>query len=140
MVVNGMYSTYNSYSSVDTTGNGFNYTGTGDSACCTNMLVAWGLNKFDNSALTTGIYPASGFDLENQSEWTIYDYNTWGYTADIGFLAYPDSVVVTNITDTTITGTFWGTCTGEIQNQNYPYNFVDSIMTITNGKFYLRRD
>src|SRR5579884_2126599 len=59
MMVNGMYSTYNSYSSVDTSQNGFNYTGTGDSTCCTNMLVAWGLGKFDGVPLTTGVYPAS---------------------------------------------------------------------------------
>jgi hypothetical protein len=104
------------------------------------MNLAWGLNKFDGTALTTGIYPASGFDLENQSEWTIYVWANWGYTSNVGFLAYPDTVVVTNITDTTITGTFFGTCVGEIQNQNYPYNFIDSTITVTNGKFYLKRD
>ena len=88
------------------------------------MVVDWGLNKFDNAPLTTGIYPASGFDLENQSEWAIYDYNTWGYTPDVGFVTYPDSVII---------------CVGEIQNQNYPYNNIDSFMTITNGKFHLRK-
>jgi hypothetical protein len=36
------------------------------------LLLAWGLSKFDNAPLTLGIYPASGYDLENQSEWTIY--------------------------------------------------------------------
>jgi len=138
MVVNGKYSTFNAYSTVDTTENQLNYSGTGDSACCTNMMIAWGLSKFDNAALTTGIYPASGYDLENQSEWTIYDYANWGYTPNVGFLAFPDSVIVTSITDSTITGTFSGTCTGEIQNQNYPYNNIDSIMTVTNGKFHLK--
>lgn len=139
MVVNGKYSTFNSYASVDTTQNQLNYTGTGDSACCTNMQIAWGLNKFDNSPLTIGIYPASGYDLENQSEWTIYVYANWGYTSDVGFLAFPDTVIVTNITDTTISGTFSGTCTGGIQNQNYPYNTIDSIMTVTDGKFHLKK-
>jgi hypothetical protein len=139
MVVNGKYSTFNSYASVDTTGNQLFYTGTGDSACCTNMLIDWVLSKFDNSALTKGIYPASGYDLENQSEWTIYASANWGYTSQIGFLAYPDSVNVTDITDTTITGTFSGTCTGVIQNQNYPYNNIDSIMIVTDGKFHLKK-
>jgi hypothetical protein len=139
MVVNGKFSTFNSFASVDTTENEFDYTGTGDSACCTNMLISWGLSKFDNSALTTGIYPASGYDLENQSEWTIYASANWGYTSQIGFLAYPDSVNVTEITDTTITGTFSGTCTGIIQNQNYPYNNIDSIMIVSNGKFHLKK-
>jgi hypothetical protein len=96
-------------------------------------------NKFDNSPLTTGIYPASGYDLENQSEWMIYASANWGYTSKIGFLAYPDSVNVTDITDTTITGTFSGTCTGVIQDQNYPYNNIDSIMIVTNGKFHLKK-
>jgi hypothetical protein len=138
MIVNGQYSTFNSYSTIDTTLNQIDYSGTGDSACCTGMQVAWGLSKFDGAATTKGIYPSSGFGLENQGEWTIYDYANWGYTPDIGFLAFPDSIIVTDITDSTITGTFSGTCIGELQNQNYPYNTIDSNMTVTNGKFHLR--
>jgi hypothetical protein len=138
MVVNGKFSTFNSFASVDTTENEFDYTGTGDSACCTNMLISWGLSKFDNSALTTGIYPASGYDLENQSEWTIYNYGPWDFTSNVGFLAYPDSVNITNITDSTITGTFSGTCTGQIMNEN-TNAYYDSVQPVTNGKFYLKK-
>jgi len=143
MVINGLYSTYNSYSSVDTTNNGFNYMATGDSSCCTNIVIAWGINKFDNTPLTTGIYPSSGFDLENQSDWTLYDYNTWGYTPDVGFGAFPDSVIVTNITDTTITGTFSGTCTAKIMSDSvskFGPVYYDSTILVTNGKFYLQRN
>lgn len=139
MVVNGKFSTFNNSPIVDTSGNGFYYSAAGDSACCTNMGIVWGLNKFDNTPLTTGIYPASGYNLENESEWTIYDYANWGYTTKVGFLAFPDSVIVTGITDSTITGTFSGTCTGQIQNQNYPYNTIDSVMTVSDGKFHLKR-
>ena len=139
MFINGKFSTFNNYPSVDTTDNSFFYTGTGDSSCCTGMRVSWGMNKADYSPLTPGIYPASGYDLQNQSDWTIYDYANWGYTSNVGFVAFPDSVIITKITDSTITGTFSGTCTGEIQNQNYPYNIIDSVMTVTNGKFHLKK-
>jgi hypothetical protein len=138
MTINGMFSTYNSFPSVDTSDNGFNYTGTGDSACCTDLLLAWGLAKFDNTPLTLGIYPASGYDLENQSEWTIYSYANWGFNSNVGFLAYPDTVTVTNITDSTISGTFSGTCTGSILNMNN-MTYYDSVMTVTNGKFHLKK-
>jgi hypothetical protein len=138
MSVNGMFSTFNGYPSVDTSDNSFTYFATGDSACCTNMRIAFGMNKFDNTPLTVGIYPASGFDLENQSEWTIYNYGPWDFTSNVGFLAYPDSVNITNITDSTITGTFSGTCTGEIMNES-TNAYYDSVQTISNGKFYLRK-
>jgi hypothetical protein len=138
MYVNGMFSTYNTSPSVDTTENGFNYMGSGDSACCTNLAIAWGMNKFDNTALTLGVYPASGYLDENQSEWTIYSWGNWNYTSNIGFLAFPDTVIITNITDSSITGTFFGTCTGSIFNFNTD-NSYDSVMTVTNGKFHLKK-
>ena len=111
MSVNGMFSTFNRYPSVDTSDNGFTYFATGDSACCTNMVIAFGMNKRDNTPLTLGIYPANGFGR---------------------------GVNITNITDSTITGTFSGTCTGEIMNES-TNAYYDSAQTISNGKFYLRK-
>ena len=142
MDINGMFSTYNSNALIDSSDNGLNIISWGDSACCTNINLAWGVNKFDNAPLTTGIYPSSGFGLENQSEWTIYAFANWGYTSNVGFLAYPDTVNITNVTDSTITGTFWGTCDAQIMSDSvskFGPVYYDSTIIVTKGKFYLRK-
>lgn len=144
MDVNGVFSTYNSRFSVDTSDNSFNLIGWGDSACCTNTQLLWSVNKADNSALTTGMYlppEPPGYGNGNQAGFTVDIYNVWSFANDVGFSAYPDTINVTNITDTTITGTFSGTCSGLIysSNINSPGQY-DSTLTVTNGKFYLRRN
>jgi len=137
MYVNGMFSTYNN-GTVDTSDNSFNYIAYGDSACCKVFFLAFNLIKADNSPITVGIYPASGYDLENQSAFTIYNYGNWNFNADVGFEAFPDTVTITYLTDSTISGTFDGTCTGEILNMN-TMNYYDSVQYITNGKFNLKK-
>jgi hypothetical protein len=135
--INGTYTTFNADWIIDSTNNGFTILAGGDSACCTNMSIAWGVNKFDNTPLTTGIYPSQGYLDENESEWTIYvggQYNT-----QVGYLAFPDTVSISNVTDSTITGTFWGPCTGRIYNLNDPTIYQDSVLNVTNGKFHLRK-
>jgi hypothetical protein len=138
MVLNGKYLTFNSGASLDTSDNQIYVSGWGDSAGYTNLNLALGAQKADNAPMNTGVYPSSGDLEENQSNFTIYD---WGFNGVnfVGFGAYPDTVTIVTITDTTVTGTFQGTCEAKYQDQIDPNLWHDSIMNVANGKFYLHK-
>jgi hypothetical protein len=138
MVLNGKYLTFNNGANLDTSNNEVNVIGWGDSAGYTNLHLDLGAYKADNTPITVGVYPESGDLLENQSNFTIYN---WGFDDQnfVGFGAYPDTVTITRITDTTITGTFNGFAEAKYQDWVNPNLWHDSIMTVTNGKFYLHK-
>jgi hypothetical protein len=85
-----------------------------------------------------GVYPESGDLEENQSNFTIYD---WGFDDQnfVGFGAYPDTVTIVSITDTAVSGTFNGFAEAKYQDWVNPNIWHDSVMTVTDGKFYLHK-
>ena len=138
MVLNGKYLTFNTSAGLDTSDNELSVLGWGDSAGYTNLNLALGAMKFDNKPMTVGVYPESGDLEENESNFTIYD---WGFDDQnfVGFGAYPDTVTIVSITDTTVSGTFNGFAEAKYQDWSDPNIWHDSIMTVTDGKFYLHK-
>jgi hypothetical protein len=134
--VNGTYTTFNTDLSVDTSYGTASVLGGGDSAAFSNAMIDFVFTA-NNTPYVKGIYPYQTNNTPYSSGITLYffgQYNTkWGFTS------YDDTLTLTNITDTTFTGTISNTTLyGVFQNPNYPYNQYDSTMTLTNMKFYLK--
>jgi len=138
MVLNGKYLTFNTNASLDTSNNEVYISGWGDFAGYTNLHLDLGAYKFDNKPVTVGVYPESGDLEENESDFTIYN---WGFDQQnyVGFGAYPDTVTIVSITDTSVKGTFNGLAEAKYMDWVNPNIWHDSIMTVTNGQFFLHK-
>ena len=127
-VLNGVYTTFNTNMSLDTTDgvpSGVSVISWGDSAAFHNAQLAFG---FSNN--TGPIVPASyPYDAA-----TIY---FWSQGSQTGFTCNIDTLTVTYVSDSTFAGTISGTWVGEIQSEFPPYNY-DSTLNFTNVKFYLK--
>jgi hypothetical protein len=139
MYINGKFTTFNSGASLDTSGNQFFIQGGGDSAGFTNLGLAMAMYTADNAPVSAGMYVSSGFGTEYRGDFTLYAYG-FADQNSVGFQGYPDTILVTKITDTTITGTFWGACTADYPDPPPgPPGTVDSTFYVTKGQFYLHK-
>lgn len=133
--VNGKFVTFNSSLSVDTSQNGLSIVGWGDSIPYTNYYLDLGCaNAYD--PLILGIYNYQPDGTPRTSAFTLY--TTYDYVKT-GFCAYDAQVTLTNITDSTITGTFTGTAEAKVVDSRLNVINYDSLVPVTNGKFYLHK-
>ena len=135
-IVNGKYTTFNTSLVVDTSYESVSILGYGDSAGFTNAQIEFDFTT-NNAPFVTGIYTYQPNGTPYSSAISISFFGL--YNTNIGFTGYTDTLTLTDITDTTYTGTITGPLTAVIDNPNYPYNQYDSTMTFTNGKFYVRK-
>jgi hypothetical protein len=139
MYINGKFTTFNSGAKLDTSDNQFFIQGGGDSAGFTNLGLAMDMFTFDNAPVIAGMYVSSSFGTEYQGDFTLWAYG-FADQNSVAFGGFPDTIIVTKITDTTLTGTFWGTCTADYPAlPPAPPGTVDSTIYVTKGQFYLHK-
>jgi hypothetical protein len=131
--INGQAETFNGSVNVDTTGGQVAVLASQDS------LNAWPALEFviaPAGPLTVGIYPAQNLVNPNQSS-SVFSYvapATTQFESTDQFVSADDTITVTSVTSTTVSGTFHGTALFQYYNPILE-NSVDSTVTITNGKF-----
>jgi hypothetical protein len=128
-VLNGVYTTFNTNMTLDTTGapaSGVSIISWGDSAAYHNAQLAFGFGS-NTGPIVPALYPNNATTIRFWSP----------YNSNIAFTSFIDTITVTYVSDSTFAGTISGTFLGEIQSEFPPYNY-DSTLNFTDIKFYLK--
>jgi hypothetical protein len=133
--INGKATTFNGSISVDTTG------GTVAVIASEDSTIEFPALEFvigPVGPLTTGIYPAENLaPLQSYSVLSYVAPPTTQFANTDAFVSADDTIDVTSVTSTTISGTFHGTALFQYFDP-ISTNTVDSTITITNGVFTIK--
>jgi len=136
--INGKATTFNGFITVDTTGGQIDISGSTDT-------LTGGFPELEflitpaSGAVKPGLYPNQALVNPNAAN-SYLNYLTTpggGISNTIQFGSYDDSLTVTSISSTAISGTFHGTADYHYFDPN-ALAFKDSIITITNGTFNVK--
>jgi hypothetical protein len=125
--INGVPTTFNTIISVDSVSTpGTVYiVAHSDSA---NLTPLFEVTLTSNTALAPGIYPYNQLADSTGNLQGLLGYTVWSSDTDNQYFSLTDTVTLTTVNKTWISGTFQGTCQAG-------YDSVATYITVTNGQF-----